>query len=36
MKLSRLHPWHFWSTENGMTSLLIFTVAYLFVTCALG
>ena len=36
MKLSRLHPWHFWSTENGMTSLLIFTVAYLFVMCALG
>ena len=36
MKLSRLHPWHFWSTESGMTSLLIFTLAYLFVVCALG
>ena len=36
MKLSRLHPWHFWSTESGMTSLLIFTLAYLFVMCALG
>jgi voltage-gated potassium channel Kch len=36
MKLSRLHPWHFWSTESGLTSLLIFTLAYLFVMCALG
>jgi hypothetical protein len=36
MKLSRLHPGHFWSSESGMTSLLIFTVAYLFVVCALG
>lgn len=36
MKLSRLHPWHFWSTESGMTGLLIFTLAYLFVMCALG
>jgi hypothetical protein len=36
MKLSRLHPWHFWSAESGMTSLLIVTVAYLFVVCALG
>ncbi len=36
MKLSRLHPGHFWSSESGMTSLLIFTLAYLFVVCALG
>lgn len=36
MKLSRLDPGHFWSSESGMTSLLIFTVAYLFVVCALG
>ena len=36
MKLSRLHPGHFWSSESGMTSLLIFTVAYLFVVCALS
>ncbi len=35
MKLSRLHPRYFWSSESGMTSLLIFTVAYLFVVCAL-
>ncbi|MFI5331344.1 MAG: potassium channel family protein [Desulfobaccales bacterium] len=36
MKLSRLHPDHFWSNESGMTSLLIFSVAYLFVVCALS
>ena len=36
MKLSRLHPGHFWSSESGMTSLLIFTLAYLFVVCALS
>lgn len=36
MKLSRLHPGHFWSSENGMTGLLVFTLAYLFVVCALG
>ena len=36
MKLFRLHPGHFWSSETGMTSLLIFTLAYLFVVCALG
>ncbi len=35
MKLSRLHPGHFWSHESGMTSLLIFTLAYLFVVCGL-
>lgn len=36
MKLSRLHPVHFWSSDSGMTSLLVFTLAYLFVTCAMG
>ncbi|MHB8068936.1 MAG: ion channel [Desulfobaccales bacterium] len=36
MKLFRLHPGHFWSAESGMTSLLIFSLAYLFVLCALG
>jgi len=36
MKLSRLHPVHFWSSDSGMTSLLVFTIIYLFVTCALG
>ena len=35
MKLSRFHPRHFWSSESGMTSLLIFLLAYLFVVCAL-
>jgi hypothetical protein len=27
---------YFWSAESGLTGLLIFTVAYLFVVCALG
>jgi hypothetical protein len=36
MKLSRFHPKNFWSSERGLTSLLIFTLAYLFVMCALG
>ena len=36
MKVSKLLPWHFWSTESGLTSLLIFALAYLFVVCALG
>jgi hypothetical protein len=36
MKRSRLHPGYFWSAESGLTGLLIFTVAYLFVVCALG
>jgi Ion channel len=31
MKLSRLHPRHFWSTESGLTGLLIFTLGYLIV-----
>ena len=36
MNLSRLYPWQIWSAESGMTGLLIFTLAYLFVVCALG
>lgn len=36
MKLSRLHPRHFWSTESGLTALLIFTLVYLFVVCSMG
>ncbi len=36
MKLSRLSPWQIWYTESGMTGLLIFTLVYLFVVCALG
>jgi hypothetical protein len=31
MNLSRLHPRHFWSTESGLTGLLIFTLGYLIV-----
>ena len=27
----RLHPRHFWSTESGLTGLLIFTLGYLIV-----
>jgi hypothetical protein len=30
------HLWDFWTTESGLTGLLIFTLAYLFVICALG
>jgi hypothetical protein len=30
------HLWDFWSAERGLTGLLIFTLAYLFVVCALG
>src|SRR3990172_9717784 len=29
MNLSRLHPRHFWSTESGLTGLLIFFLLYL-------
>jgi hypothetical protein len=37
MNLSRhRHLWNFWSAENALTTLLIFTLAYLFVVCALG
>jgi len=36
MTLSKSQPWHFWSAESGLTALLIFTLAYLFVVCALG
>ena len=36
MNLPKPHPWHFWSAESGLTALLIFTLAYLFVVCALG
>jgi hypothetical protein len=35
MKLSGLNQRHFWSAESGLTSLLVFTLIYLFVTCAL-
>jgi len=31
MHLSRLHPRHFWSSESGLTGLLIFTLGYLIV-----
>ncbi len=36
MKLKKPESWHFWSAESGLTGLLIFTLAYLFVVCALG
>ncbi len=37
MNLSKhRHLWDFWSAERGLTGLLIFTLAYLFVVCALG
>jgi hypothetical protein len=36
MNLSRLHPRHFWSTESGLTGLLIFTLGYLIVLNSLS
>jgi hypothetical protein len=30
------HRWDLWTAENGLTALLVFTLAYLFVVCALG
>jgi ion channel len=36
MKLSKSQSWHFWSAESSLTALLIFTLVYLFVVCALG
>jgi hypothetical protein len=36
MSPSRFQFWDFWTAENGMTALLVFTLAYLFVVCALG
>jgi hypothetical protein len=30
------HLWDFWTAESGLTYLLVFTLAYLFVVCALG
>jgi hypothetical protein len=31
MNLSKFHPCHFWSTESGLTALLVFTLVYLIV-----
>ena len=31
MHLTKLHPRHFWSSESGLTGLLIFTLGYLIV-----
>jgi hypothetical protein len=31
MPLTKLHPRHFWSTESGLTGLLIFTLGYFIV-----
>jgi hypothetical protein len=36
MNLSRLHPRQFWSTESGLTGLLIFSLGYLIVLNCLG
>jgi hypothetical protein len=36
MHLSRLHPRHFWSTESGLTGLLVFTLGYLIVVNCLS
>jgi len=36
MNPSKPRPWDFWSEESSLTGLLIFTLAYLFVICALG
>jgi hypothetical protein len=36
MSPAKFHPWHFWSTESGLTGLLVFTLAYLFVVTALS
>ena len=36
MNLSRLHPRHFWSTESGLTGLLIFILGYLIVLNSLS
>lgn len=35
MKLSALNPRRYWSEDSGLTSLLVFSLVYLFVTCAL-
>jgi hypothetical protein len=36
MNLSRLHPRHFWSSESGLTALLIFSLGYLIVLNSLS
>ena len=36
MHLSKLHPRHFWSTESGLTGLLIFLLGYLIVLNSLS
>lgn len=36
MNPSRLHPRHFWSTESGLTGLLIFTLGYIIVLNSLS
>jgi hypothetical protein len=36
MNLSKLHPRHFWSTESGLTALLVFILVYLIVLMTLS
>jgi hypothetical protein len=36
MKLAKLHPLDFWSTDSGLTALLVFTLVYLVVLTILS
>ena len=36
MNLSKFHPQRFWSTESGLTALLVFTLVYLIVLMTLS
>ncbi len=36
MNFWKLHPRHFWSSESGLTALLIFLIAYLVIQNSLG
>ena len=36
MNLTKLHPRHFWSTESGLTGLLIFILGYLIILNSLS
>ena len=36
MNLSRFNPRYFWSTESGLTALLVFTLVYLIILTTLS
>ena len=36
MNRTKADPWDLWSSERGLTGLLFFTLAYIFVVCAAG